>query len=435
MKNRIYKSLFLGISSAVVASASYALITPESKVRSADINAFTNNAFLIGTNNPFNDQFAFNFDELGESSDFRSIEHIIERGENLSTIFSKLHLNKSDLHQIIHANEAGREFAMISSGKTLQVKTTHSGELTEISYQKSPIETVKAVRENDSFNVEISSKAIETTTVSTVGTIHNSLFYDGKRAGLSDKLILQLADIFAFDIDFALDIKENDTFSVVYEKHIAEGEEVGSGNILAAEFNNHGKVHRAVRFQDNSGSAQYYRPNGDGLRKAFVRTPVDFIRISSPFNLKRKHPILNRIRAHKGVDYAAKTGTPVKVTGDGKIQFLGRQNGYGRVIIVQHDDNRYSTLYAHLSAFNNRFKQGGIVKQGDIIGYVGQSGLASGPHLHYEFRVNGVHRDPLSVALPNSMPISPSLQGKFKADTKSLIAQLDQARDSLLAQK
>lgn len=419
----------------MVASASYALITPENKVRSADINAFTNNAFLIGSMNPLNDQFTIDYEDNSESSEFRSIEHIIERGESLSTIFSKLNLNKSDLHQIIHANEAGREFTMISSGKTLQVKTTHNGELTEITYQKSPVETVKAVRENDKFNVEISSKEIETKTISAVGTIHNSLFYDGKLAGLSDKLILQLADIFAFDIDFALDIKENDTFSVVYEKHLADGEEVGSGNILAAEFNNHGKVYRAVRFQNGSGSAQYYRPNGDGLRKAFVRTPVDFIRISSPFNLKRKHPILNRIRAHKGVDYAAKTGTPVKVTGDGKIKFLGRQNGYGRVIIVQHDDNRYTTLYAHLSAFNNRFKQGGTVKQGDIIGYVGQSGLASGPHLHYEFRVNGEHRDPLSVALPNSMPVNPSLMNKFNAATQPLMAQLDQARNTMLAQK
>lgn len=434
MKNRIYKSLFLGISSAVVASASYALITPENKVRSADISLFSDNTLLIGPNNPVNDQFTFNFAERDQSPEFKSIEHLIQNGENLSTIFSKLHLNKSDLHQIIHANEAGREFAMISSGKTLQVKTTRNGELTEISYQKSPVETVKAVRENDTFNVEISSKTIETTIASTVGTIHNSLFFDGKHAGLSDKLILQLADIFAFDIDFALDIKENDTFSVVYEKRIAEGEDIGTGNILAAEFNNNGKIYRAVRFQDKSGSAQYYRPNGEGLRKAFVRTPVDFIRISSPFNLKRKHPILNKIRAHKGVDYAAKTGTPVKVTGDGKIQFLGRQNGYGRVIIVQHDDKRYSTLYAHLSAFNNRFKQGGTVKQGDIIGYVGQSGLASGPHLHYEFRVNGEHRDPLSVALPNSMPVNSALMAKFKADTQALIAQLDQARDSLLAQ-
>ncbi|GAB4265207.1 MAG: hypothetical protein Kow0065_15990 [Methylomicrobium sp.] len=324
---------------------------------------------------------------------------------------------------------------MITSGKTLQVKTNHTGELTEITYQKSPIETVKATRENDSFNVEITSKEIDTQTVSATGTIHNSLFHDGKKAGLSDKLILQIAEIFAFDIDFALDLHENDTFSVVYQKHFADGEEVGDGDILAAEFNNHGKTYRAVRFQDNSGTTHYYRPNGEGLRKAFVRTPVDFVRISSYFSLKRKHPILNRIRAHKGVDYAAKTGTPVKVTGDGKILFQGNQNGYGRVIIVQHDDQRYSTLYAHLSAFNHRFKKGGIVKQGDIIGYVGQSGLASGPHLHYEFRVNGEHRDPLTVALPNSMPVAASQMKKFKTMTAPLIAQLDAAKNTLLARK
>lgn len=432
MKNRIYKSLFLGIGSAVVASASYALISPENKVKSADINAFIKDPFFSGSTNPLYDHFAFDFEEL-VTPQFRSIEHVIKRGESLSMIFSKFNLDKSDLYQIIHASEAGKEFTAISSGKTLQLKTTRSGELTEITYQKNPIETVKAVRENDTFNVEIASKEIATTTVSAVGTINNSLYLDGKRAGLSDKLIMQLVDIFAYDIDFALDIKKQDTFSVVYEKHIAEGEEIGSGNILAAEFNNQGTIYRAVRFTDNSGVSQYYRPNGEGLRKAFVRTPVDFIRISSPFNLKRKHPILNRIRAHKGVDYAAKTGTPIKATGDGKIQFLGKQSGYGRVIIIQHDDQRYTTLYAHLSAFNNRFKQGTMVKQGDIIGYVGQSGLASGPHLHYEFRVNGEHRDPLSVALPNSMPVNTALMKQFKMETQPLIAQLNQAKNSLLA--
>ncbi|MGR9117181.1 MAG: peptidoglycan DD-metalloendopeptidase family protein [Gammaproteobacteria bacterium] len=268
---------------------------------------------------------------------------------------------------------------------------------------------------------------------SALGTIHSSLFLDGKEAGLPDKVIMQLADIFAWDIDFALDIKENDSFAVLYEKLYIGDEEVGTGKILAAEFVNEGKIYKAVRYEDKQGHANYFTPEGHGMRKAFIRTPVDFARISSPFNLKRKHPILNRIRAHKGVDYAAKTGTPIKCTGDGKIIFQGRQSGYGRVIIVQHG-KRYSTLYAHLSKFNKHYKKGSSIKQGDIIGYVGQSGLASGPHLHYEFRVDGQHRNPLTVKLPNSAPVDQSLLADFKATTQPLLAQLDQVRGTMLAQ-
>ncbi|MGR9046791.1 MAG: peptidoglycan DD-metalloendopeptidase family protein [Gammaproteobacteria bacterium] len=433
MKNRIYKSLFLGISSAVVASASYALIAPENKVSSADIDAFTHHTFLITQPNAIDDQLLFEPEKGLETAEFNSIEHIIQSGESLSTIFSKLNLSKSDLHQIIHANEAGRQLTSIASGKTLHVKTTSTGELKQISYQKNALETVTATRENDTFNVEISSKQTEKQVSSALGTIHSSLFLDGKEAGLPDKIIMQLADIFAWDIDFALDIKENDSFSVLYEKLYVDGEEIGTGNILAAEFVNQGKTYKAVRFEDKQGNANYYTPEGNGMRKAFIRTPVDFARISSPFNLKRKHPILNRIRAHKGVDYAAKTGTPIKCTGDGKIIFQGRQNGYGRVIIVQHG-KRYSTLYAHLSAFNKRYKKSSQVRQGDIIGYVGQSGLASGPHLHYEFRVDGQHRNPLTVTLPNSAPVDKSLLADFKATTQPLLAQLDQLRTTMLAQ-
>lgn len=433
MKNRIYKSLFLGISSAVVASASYALIAPENKVSSADIDAFTNNVLVINPPTPVTNQFVFEPTESIEVAEFKSIEHIIQSGENLSSIFSKLNLSKSDLHEIIHANEAGREFATIASGKTLQVKTTLAGELKQIAYQKNALETVTATRENDTFNVEISNKQAEKQISSALGSIHSSLFIDGKEAGLSDKVIMQLADIFAWDIDFALDIQENDSFAVLFEKLYVDGKEVGIGNILAAEFTNQGKTYKAVRYKDKQGHANYYTPEGNGMRKAFIRTPVDFARISSHFNLKRKHPILNRIRAHKGVDYAAKTGTPVKCTGDGKIIFRGRQHGYGRVIIVQHG-KRYSTLYAHLSRFDRRYKKGSHVKQGDIIGYVGQSGLASGPHLHYEFRIDGQHRNPLTVALPNSAPVDKSLTADFKATTQPLLAQLDQIRATMLAQ-
>ena len=418
----------------MVASASYALIAPENKVNSADIDVFTDSAMLIAPPHSFSGQFNYASEEKIEATELKSIEHVIQSGESLSSIFSKLNLNKSDLHQILQTKEAAQQFAEITTGKKLKLKTTRDGDLKQITYQKNALETITATRENDTFNVIVSNKQIEKHISSTSGTIRSSLFMDGKEAGLPDKIIMQLSDIFAWDIDFALDIKENDRFAVLYEKLYVGEQEVGTGNILAAEFVNQGKTYKAVRYQDKHGRANYYTPEGLGMRKAFIRTPVDFARISSPFNLKRKHPVLNRIRAHKGVDYAAKTGTPIKCTGDGKIIFQGRQNGYGRVIIVQHGKH-YSTLYAHLSAFSKRYKKGSVVMQGTTIGYVGQSGLASGPHLHYEFRVNGQHRDPLTVALPNSAPVNQSLMADFKATTQPLLAQLDQARaTTLLAQ-
>ncbi|PKM10784.1 MAG: peptidase M23 [Gammaproteobacteria bacterium HGW-Gammaproteobacteria-3] len=433
MKNRIYKSLFLGIGSAVVASASYALIALQTETNSADISVFTQNATLIQPTNPIEKQLDAGLKKITGSAEPALIKHTIKRGESLSSIFSTLDLSKADLHKIIHANATGKQFTQISFGKTLQLKIDNSGRLQQLIYKKNALETLSATREIDSFNVEISSKQLDKQIANVTGTIHSSLFQEGKEAGLPDKVILQLAEIFAWDIDFALDIKENDSFSILYEKFYAAGKEVGSGAILAAEFINQGTSYRAVRYQDKQGHAHYYTPEGNGMRKAFIRTPVDFARISSPFNLKRRHPVLNRIRAHKGVDYAAVRGTPIKCTGDGKIIFQGRQNGYGRVIIIQHGEH-YSTLYAHLSAFSKNFKTGSTVKQSDIIGYVGQSGLASGPHLHYEFRIDGEHRDPLTVKLPNSAPVSPALLADFKAATRPLLAQLELSNKTLLAQ-
>jgi murein DD-endopeptidase MepM/ murein hydrolase activator NlpD len=244
---------------------------------------------------------------------------------------------------------------------------------------------------------------------------------------------MELANIFGWDIDFALDLRKNDQFSILYEKQFVDGEEIAAGNILAAEFSNRGKTFRAVRFVDPKGHANYFTPDGNSMRKTFLRTPVDFARISSRFNLKRKHPVLNQIRAHKGVDYAASTGTPIKATGDGKIIFRGWKGGYGRVVIVQHGQ-RYTTLYAHLSKFNHKRKKGGYVKQGQIIAYVGKSGLATGPHLHYEFRVNGVHRNPLTVPLPHAKPITKQYLAEFSKQTQPLISQLDQIKTVRLAQ-
>ncbi|MEJ2115872.1 MAG: peptidoglycan DD-metalloendopeptidase family protein [Gammaproteobacteria bacterium] len=264
------------------------------------------------------------------------------------------------------------------------------------------------------------------------GKINHSLFLAGQDAGMSDGLIMELAGIFGWDIDFALDIRQNDTFTVVYEELFLQGEKVGDGNIIAAEFVNNKHTYRAYRYTDNNGKTEFYSPDGKSMRKPFMRTPVDLARISSRFNLKRKHPILNKIRAHKGVDYAAATGTAIKATGDGKVVHRGRKGGYGNTIILRHG-NTYTTLYAHMSKYARKTGIGSRVKQGQIIGYIGSTGLATGPHLHYEFRVNGVHRNPLKVKLPSAKPLPNSEIEKFKISIQPMIVQLDSYSQSALA--
>jgi murein DD-endopeptidase MepM/ murein hydrolase activator NlpD len=244
---------------------------------------------------------------------------------------------------------------------------------------------------------------------------------------------MQLAKIFRWDIDFALEIRPQDKFTVIYEELWADGKQVGSGNIIAAEFVNRGRSYRAVRFENDRGTTEYYSPAGKPLRKTFFRTPVEFTRISSGFSNRRWHPILKRSRAHKGVDYAAPSGTPIVATGDATVEFRGWNKGYGRVVYLRHG-RKYRTVYGHMSRFAKGLRKGDRVKQGEVIGYVGQTGLATGPHLHYEFHVDGVHRNPLTVKAPIADPLGPKEMKRFLAVAKPLLASLDQtASDTLLA--
>jgi murein DD-endopeptidase MepM/ murein hydrolase activator NlpD len=265
-------------------------------------------------------------------------------------------------------------------------------------------------------------------------SIETSLFLDGLEAGLSKELILQLTDVFAWDIDFATNLRPGDSFTIVYENKIIDGKESDSNQIIAAEFINQGSHYTAVRYINESGISSYYTPDGQSMQRAFLSTPVDFAKISSPFDMNRMHPILNRIRAHKGIDYAARIGTPVKTTGDGIVSFSGNKGAYGQVVIIQHNDH-YETLYAHMSEFRKGLNIGDHVKQGEVIGYVGQSGLATGPHLHYEFHVDGLYRDPESVKIPHSMPISDELLADFNAQTQQFFAQLNQVKAKSLYAK
>jgi murein DD-endopeptidase MepM/ murein hydrolase activator NlpD len=264
------------------------------------------------------------------------------------------------------------------------------------------------------------------------GVIDSSLFVAGADAGLSDKVIMNIAGIFAWDIDFVLDIRQGDNFVVQYEEVWQDGAYVTDGEIIAAEFNNDDQTYRAVRFIDEDGYSDYFTPEGESVRKAFIRAPVDFTRISSNFNPNRRHPILNSIRAHRGVDYAAPKGTPIKAAGDGKVIFRGVKGGYGNTVILQHGGN-ITTLYAHMSSFAAKASIGTRVRQGQTIGFVGATGLATASHLHYEYRLNGVHRNPRTVPLPKAEPIDSKYREAFLASVPEILAELEQFKRTQLA--
>lgn len=354
-------------------------------------------------------------------------EAIVAKGDNLSQIFARSGISAVDLDKIMTLGAAVNTLKRIYPGQTLQLRADDAGRLQELRYEESPTLGLLVRRKGDNFTATSIHRVPDREVTHASSVIKSSLFESGQEAGMTDGMTMDLAGIFGWDIDFALDIREGDRFTVIYDELYLDGERVGEGHILAAEFINQGQVYRAIRYTDAEGHTAYYTPDGHSLRRAFLRTPVEFSRISSGFNLKRKHPILNRIRAHKGVDYAAPQGTPVKTTGDGRIVFRGVKGGYGNVVVIQHGST-YSTLYAHLSGFARTANVGTRVRQGQTIGYLGMTGLATGPHLHYEFLVNGAHRNPLTVKFPEAMPIEARFRHDFQKQAKTLLAQLDEIR-------
>ncbi len=346
----------------------------------------------------------------------------VKKGDTLSSIFNKLDIH-SELTRILNLGKAAKPFKNIFPGQKLHFTFGTEG-IDKLELEKSVTQSLLLYKEDDSFIVEEAQRELDKISQVATGHIDQSLFLAGQDSGMSDSLIMSLASIFGWDIDFALDIRQGDTFTVMYEELYLDGEKVGDGNIIAAEFINDNRTYRAYRYTDSNDKTEYYSPDGKSMRKPFMRTPVDLARISSHFNLKRKHPVLNKIRAHKGVDYAARTGTPIKATGDGKVVHRGRKGGYGNTIILRHG-NTYTTLYAHMSKYARKTGVGSRVKQGQIIGYIGSTGLATGPHLHYEFRVNGVHRNPLKVKLPSAKPLPDSEMDRFQTSIQPMIVQLD----------
>lgn len=356
----------------------------------------------------------------------------VASGETLSTVFEKVGLSANTLHLVINSSKDAKAFTRLKAGQVLEFKQDQQGELLGLRSKINNLETLRIDRKGDAFQFSKDVIKPELSTRFASGSIDSSLFLAAQKAGLSHNLTMQMANIFGYDVDFAREIRHGDKFEVLFEEKHVNDQRVGTGNILAARFINRGKTFTAVRYTDRQGHTSYYRADGTSMRKAFIRTPVEFARISSRFNPGRFHPVLNKIRAHKGVDYAAATGTPIKATGDGRVVHVGRKGGYGNTVVVKHGQT-YQTLYAHMSRYAQNIKVGSNVAQGQTIGYVGMTGLATGPHLHYEFLVNGQHVDPLGIKLPVSDPIAKSERAAFMQTSTRMMASLDQQGSTQLA--
>lgn len=356
----------------------------------------------------------------------------VASGDTLSTVFAKVGLDSNALHEALNSSKDAKRFGRLHAGQELSFTLNDAGQLEKLSSKLDDLESISLTRNSKGFTFKRELVKPDVRTAYAHGVINSSLFLAAKQAGLSHNLTMDLANVFGYDIDFAQDIRHGDEFELIYEEKVINGKRVGSGNILSARFTNRGKTYTAVRYTNKQGSSSYYNADGMSMRKAFIRTPVDFARISSRFSMGRKHPILNKIRAHKGVDYAAPRGTPIKAAGNGKVLLAGRRGGYGNAVIIQHGSS-YKTLYGHMQGFAKGIRTGVNVKQGQIIGYIGTTGLSTGPHLHYEFQVNGRHVDPLSQKLPMADPIPAGEKQRFLQLSKPLMARMDQEKATQLA--
>jgi murein DD-endopeptidase MepM/ murein hydrolase activator NlpD len=363
-------------------------------------------------------------------------EEKVQRGDTVGSLLARLGVNDPAASQYLRS---GGESRMISNnlrpGRSFRSETGSDGELVSLSYNLSTTETVKVERDGESFKTIKSDLPLETRVAMKSAEIRNSLYGAADAVDLPDSIITQIADIFSADIDFHKDIRRGDRFRVVYEMLYDEGEFIRPGRVLAVEFVNNGKTHSAVWYEGEKGNGEkdgqtpsgYYTPDGNTLRKAFLRSPLEFSRITSGFG-GRLHPILGIWRQHTGVDYAAPTGTDIHSTADGVISFIGQQNGYGNVVVVRHQ-GAYSTLYGHMSRFEPGVVKGTHVTQGEVIGHVGQTGWATGPHVHYEFRVADVPVNPLTIALPQAFPLEGRHLAIFKQKAGPLMDRIALVRD------
>ncbi len=359
-------------------------------------------------------------------------EERIGRGETLPGLLQRLGVSPDERQTFLAAVRGSDAVSGLTPGRSVLARVSSSGSLLLLRYLSSDTTLVSVNRQQDSFEVSEQTIQPEMRPVMRSGSIQGSLFGATDAADVPDRIASEMADAFSGDIDFHKDLRRGDHFSVVYEAFYVDGRLIKTGRLLAAEFINQGHSHQAIYFKNPQGRDGYYTAQGQSMKRAFLKSPMPFDRISSGFSSGRLHPVLQIWRAHKGVDYAAPTGTPVRAIADAKVSFVGKQGGYGNLIVLNHQ-SPYSTAYGHLSRFGKGIKRGSNISQGQIIGYVGATGLASGPHLHYEFRVNGAQRNPLAMKLPTAYPLEGRYKAQFAAHAQPLVARLNLLRNTNLA--
>jgi murein DD-endopeptidase MepM/ murein hydrolase activator NlpD len=351
-------------------------------------------------------------------------------GDHAVAALQRLGFSRSESHRMVQAANASYQLKSIRAGQ--RFKRIDDADGTHVYYNIDARKRLHLHRptERDQWQAEIETRHVFSRLRIASGIINGSLFGAAEQAGMDQRTTMNLVDIFAWDIDFARDMRAGDTFKVVYEARFDDEGNTLESSILAAEFVNQGRKYQAVRYEQADGRIDYFTPGGKSMRKAYLRAPVKFSRISSRFTLRRKHPILGYTRAHRGVDYAAPRGTPVHAIGDGYIAFKGWKGGYGRFILIRHNNRNHATAYGHLSRYARGIRNGRHVRQGQVIGYVGMSGLATGPHLHFEFRVRGRAVNPLTVKHPPARPVAKAERDRFLQQTAALLSKLNQASDT-----
>jgi murein DD-endopeptidase MepM/ murein hydrolase activator NlpD len=368
------------------------------------------------------------------ASDIGSFERegVVQSGDTLASVLSRLSIDDLEIQRLL-ATDAVRQLASsIRTGRRIQATTTQDGQLLAIRFDRNDAPALTVRRQADGFVSEESSDLLETRVVMRSGRIVSSLFGATDSAGIPDRIANQLAETFSTSIDFRGDLRRGDSFSAIYTVNYRNGEPVGADKLLAAEFVNAGKPYRAVLYRDTSGREGYYTPAGESLKKGFLRSPLEFSRVTSSFSNSRKHPVYGFHRAHTGVDFGAPTGTRVKATGGGVVKFAGRKGGYGNLVILRHP-NGFETYYAHLSKFAPGTRSGRAVSQGDVIAYVGSTGASTGPHLHYEVRIGGKPKNPMAIKLPGSPPLAAAQRARFREQTADWSEKLALLRGTNLA--
>lgn len=352
-------------------------------------------------------------------------------GETLGALLSRLGVSDAEISRLL-AQPAGQIGRKLRAGQRIQAKVNDQEELLEFLLATQDGTLTRITRQDGTFVLDQPEDILETRVVMRSGKIQSSLFAAMDAASIPDSVAEKMAEIFGTQLDFRDDLRKGDTFSVAYQINTRNGEPIGVGKVLSAEYVNAGKVYRAVLYRSPTGQEAYYTPEGESLKKGFLRSPLEFSRVTSGFTNSRKHPIYGFHRKHTGVDFGAPTGTRVKATGDAVVSFAGRKGGYGNLIILRHQ-NGYETYYAHLNGFASGIRKGSVVEQGDVIGYVGSTGASTGPHLHYEVRIAGNPQNPITVKLPGSPPLPVAQRARFMQQTAAWTQRLDQLRNTNLA--